>query len=86
MPTLNPLAGAFGRTSNTEDEDEYGLDIEALGGKKQAFSIFHDAPEDSPGRTIESSEYFSYSQFEGRTESPLEERRYVHLIPMLQSP
>jgi hypothetical protein len=61
-PTANPLVG-FGRKYSDED-DEFRMtmaDLGGIGSKKRPFNIFQDAPEISPVRT----------------ESPLEEPRYV---------
>ena len=62
-PTLNPLS-AFGNQyiPTKEEEEEFRLTTSTFGDKgKKSFNIFRDAPEISPSRT----------------ESPLEEARYV---------
>jgi hypothetical protein len=61
-PTLNPLAAGLGnRFITTAEEDEEFRMTVGNLGKKRGFNIFQDVPEVSPGRT----------------ESPLEEQRYV---------
>ena len=49
MPTLNPLA-AFGRkyAALTDEEEEFRMTLEDM-NRKRTFSIFKDAPEESPG-------------------------------------
>lgn len=50
IPTLNPLTLSLSRKFGAaEEDDEFILDLNAMGGKKRSFKIFHDAPEDSPG-------------------------------------
>jgi hypothetical protein len=61
-PTLNPLASGCGRRFvSTAEEDEEFRLTVEDMGKKKAFSVFQDATEASPART----------------ETPLEEHRYV---------
>jgi len=64
-PTLNPLAAGLGRIPfmpSVEEDEEFKLTIGAGGmGKKRRFDIYQDAVEASPART----------------ETPLEEHRYV---------
>ncbi|KAI1003712.1 hypothetical protein K3495_g4492 [Podosphaera aphanis] len=64
-PSLNPLA--YSRDFQpTAEEEEFRLRLsEDLHGKKRCFSIFQDAPENSPGRT----------------ESPLEDHQFDDLAP-----
>ena len=65
-PTLNPLTVGFGRRFvPTAEEDEEFRLTVEDIGKKKGFSVFQDAPEVSPART----------------ETPLEEHRYVRMIP-----
>jgi hypothetical protein len=60
-PTLNPLAAGLGLRFTPTVEEEEEFRLTVDMGKKRAFSIFQDAPEVSPART----------------ETPLEEHRYV---------
>jgi hypothetical protein len=60
-PTLNPLAGFGRRFAPSADEDEeFRLAVEDMGGKKRSFNIFQDAPEDSPGTTVATPFAFNY--------------------------
>jgi len=67
-PAPNPLVPLSVAGRYSEKDDEFILTT-GDGGKKRAFSIFHDAPEMSPGRT----------------ESPLEERRYANIMMLKDS-
>jgi hypothetical protein len=64
-------------SATNEEDEEFRLAVEDM-GKKRQLSIFKDAVEDSPGKAM----FLIVSSIEtnrhtGRTESPLEDHRYV---------
>jgi hypothetical protein len=76
-PILNPLAN-FGQrfVPSTEEDEEFRMTVGDM-AKKRPFSIFQEAPEISPGRTSQVLRLFINLQHVGRTESPLEDHRYL---------
>lgn len=77
MPTLNPFTAINAKfTPSTEENEEFRLTLGGMGrdkGKKRAFSIFQDVPEESPGELIGHLLDMLVNKGVGRTESPLED-------------